>query len=168
MLNKSIFKFIAFTFLLLSSRQLSAQHIDSIHYSWVVYEINEDSEDKKCYILSTPNKSDSSYTGTRKPYLAVTRYAKNHVEEISLYTGYEYKISQDVHLLIGEWPALLAVDGDMAWAKNKKDDKEIIRALLDNKFVKARSDSSYGNYAIDEYSLKGFVRAYSRMKELCD
>ena len=39
--------------------------------------------------------------------------------------------------------------------------------MLNNDSVKVRSDSAIGSYAIDEYSLKGFARAYKRLKQLC-
>lgn len=156
-----------FLFLVLLPKPLLAQTIDSMYYSWVVYEIDENTDNKRCYIASIPSKSDTSYTAPRVPYLAVTRYEKTRAEEISLYSGYEYKISSTVYLLIGDKQKYLFTKDDMAWAKSDTDDKEIINFMLNNNFVKARSDSSVGNYAIDEYELKGFVRAYARMKELC-
>ncbi|MFT6331890.1 MAG: hypothetical protein ACJAW3_000210 [Lentimonas sp.] len=160
-------KFVILPLLLLNSSNLFAQTIDSIHYGWVVYEINENTEDKKCYIATTAHKKNSSYTGSRNPYLAITRYSKNKIEEISLYSGYEYKINQNVHLLIGDQSHILFTKDDTAWAKNRNEDKKIIQSMLASKLVKARSDSSVGNYAIDQYSLKGFSRAYSRMRKLC-
>jgi hypothetical protein len=148
-------------------KNATAQVIDSMYYGWVVYEIG-DGDKRKCYIASAPHKSNSSYTGFRSPYLAVTRFYKNRNEEISLYSGYEYKINSDVYLLIGSNQKDLYTKGDVAWAKSDYDDKEIITLMLRNAFVKARSDSSFGNFAIDEYQMKGFTRAYARMKELCE
>lgn len=168
-----IFRLPTFNFLItlflvfLSSKPALSQTIDSMYYSWVVYEIDEYTDNKRCYIASVPSKSDTSYTAPRTPYLAVTRYEKTRAEEISLYSGYEYKISSNVYLLIGDTQKYLFTKDDMAWARTEHDDKQIIELMLNNDVVKARSDSSIGNYAIDEYPLKGFVRAYARMKELC-
>ncbi len=169
-------KFKLFQFVILSyfcghyfllPKNAAAQTIDSMYYSWVVYEYVDSEDDKKCYIAATPYKSDSSYTGLRNPYLAITRYAKNRSEEVSLYSGYEYKISSDVYLLIGDVQKQFYTKDDMAWAKSDYDDKDIINLMLRSESVKARSDSAMGNYSIDEYQMKGFTRAYARMKELC-
>ncbi len=168
------FKYLKFIFLIsflahyfLAPKNATSQTIDSMYYSWVVYEYGDNTSDKKCYIAATPHKSDSSYTGLRNPYLSVTRYSDSRKEEISLYSGYEYKISSEVYLLIGDIQKRLYTKDDVAWAKNDYDDKEIITLMMRNEAVKARSDSSVGNYAIDEYHMKGFTRAYARMKELC-
>lgn len=152
----------------LRSQIASAQVIDSMYYNWAVYEYgDDDSDDKKCYIAATPEKTDSSFTGIRAPYIAITRYARSRTEEISAYAGYEYKISSNVYLLIDETQKQLFTKDDAAWAATDNEDKDIIQAMLNAKYVKVRSDSSVGNYSIDEYSMKGLTRAYARMKELC-
>lgn len=166
-LLQSILLFYLFLCCFLSPNNITAQTIDSMYYSWVVYEYG-DGDDRKCYIAATPHKSDSSYTGFRNSYLAITRYAKSRSEEVSLYSGYEYKISRDVYLLIGDVQKQLYTKEDMAWAKSDYEDKDIITLMLKSESVKARSDSSFGNYSIDEYQMKGLTRAYARMKVLCD
>ena len=147
-----------------------SQVIDSMYYGWVVYEYQgnpQDDSDKKCYIVATPHKTNTSYTAARNPYLSITRYAQSRTEEISIYSGYEYKISSEVNLLIGDKQKQLYTKDDIAWAKNDYEDKEIINLMLNSYYLKVRSDSSTGNYAIDEYEMKGLTRAYARMKELC-
>jgi hypothetical protein len=72
-----------------------------------------------------------------------------------------------VHILIGGQQKHLFTEKDTAFAKNEYEDKEIIEKMLNSETIKVRSDSSFGNYAVDEYSLKGFNRAYERMKTLC-
>jgi hypothetical protein len=147
-----------------------AQVIDSMYYGWIVYEYQKNPQDdsnKKCYIVATPHKTNSSYTADRNPYFSITRYAQDRTEEVSAYSGYEYKISSDVYLLVGGRKKQLFTKDDTAWAKSDYDDKEIINLMLNNQDLKVRSDSSTGNYAIDEYEMKGLTRAYARMKELC-
>jgi hypothetical protein len=139
-----------------------------MYYGWVVYEVDENSDNKKCYIATTPKKTDTSYTRVRIPYIAITRYAKNRVEEISVYSGYEYKISSDVYLLIDGVQKKLFTKNDMAWALLKSTDKDIIQTMLKSEYVRVRSDSSTGDYSVDDYSMKGLTRAYARMKMLCE
>jgi len=167
--KKTIFITIIFIFLL-PLRNSVAQVIDSMYYGWIVYEYQEnpqDDSDKKCYIVATPHKTNSSYTADRNPYFSITRYAKDRTEEVSVYSGYEYKISSDAYLLIDGKQKQLFTKDDTAWAKSDYDDKEIINLMLNSQDLKVRSDSSTGNYAIDEYEMKGMTRAYARMKELC-
>lgn len=166
-LLKKNFPIFIFIFVIFSYSPCHAQTVDSMYYNWVVYEFNENFDDKKCYIIATPTKIDSSYTAPRKPYIAITRYAKSRSEEISVYSDYEYKISSEVYLLIGNTQKQLYTNKDTAWAKSDLEDKEIIEMMLKSELVKIRSDSSIGNYSIDEYSMKGLTRAYARMKELC-
>lgn len=150
------------------NKKANSQVVDSMYYGWVVYEVDENSDNKKCYIATTPKKTDTSYTRVRIPYIAITRYAKNRVEEISVYSGYEYKISSDVYLLIDGVQKKLFTKNDMAWALLKSTDKDIIQTMLKSEYVRVRSDSSTGDYSVDDYSMKGLTRAYARMKMLCE
>ena len=144
-----------------------SQTVDSAYFDWVAYE-HDDGVQKKCYIVSTPQKSETSFTGKREPYFAITRYENSRIEEVNTYAGYEYKIASDVYLLIGDKQKNLFTRGDMAWADNEFEDKEIINLMLRAKSVKVRSDSATGNFAVDEYSNRGLTRAYARIKELCN
>ncbi|MCE3255206.1 MAG: hypothetical protein K0R25_700 [Rickettsiaceae bacterium] len=162
-----LFCLFTFSFHIFTSKNALAQTVDSIYYGWAVYEHGKNEGDKKCYIASTPHKSDSSYTANRNPYLAITRYSKTRSEEVSVNAGYEYKLNSDVYLLIGKTQKQLYTKNNIAWARSDYDDKEIIKLMLQSEYFKARSDSSTGNYSIDEYELKGIARAYARMKELC-
>ncbi len=167
-MKKTILIFLILTFLPIHSA--FSQVIDSMYYGWVVYEYQEDpndDSDKKCYIVATPHKTSTSYTSQRNPYFSITRYAKSRTEEVSAYSGYEYKISSDVYLLIDDKQKQLYTKDDAAWARNDHEDKEIINMMLNASTLKVRSDSSTGNYAVDEYQMKGLTRAYARMKDLC-
>lgn len=147
---------------------VQAQIIDSSFYGWRVFEIQETELDyKKCYIMSQPVVSDSDESSRKQPYIMIARFQKDRSEEISIYGGFEYKLRSKVLLLIDKSTFKLLSKGDMAWAKTKSEDVEIIAAILNSGVLKVRSDSAIGNYAIDEYSLKGITRAYARMREVC-
>ena len=159
---------ISLVFLVVPFISSHAQIIDSSFYGWRVYEIQENELDyKKCYILSHPAVSDSDQTSRKTPYLMIARFQKDRSEEISIFGGFEYKLSSKVSLLADKTTFQLLSKGDMAWARTKSEDVEVIAALLNSGVLKVRSDSAIGNYAIDEYSLKGITRAYARMREVC-
>jgi hypothetical protein len=141
--------------------------LDSYHYYWVVYEYESEEYGKKCYITSKPIKSDSDHNIKRQPYIMVTKYQNSQNEEISINSGFEYKLNSDVKVLIDDFSYKFYTKKDMAWIRTREEDKNVIKKMLQSKDFKVRSDSSYASYAIDHYSMKGFVRAYNRMKEIC-
>jgi hypothetical protein len=146
----------------------NAQIIDSKFYDWSVYEFQENEFSyKKCYIVSHPLKTDSDDNSRKKPYLMIARYQKNRSEEVSVFGGFDFKMSSEIFMIIDAFQFHLKAKGDMAWARSKHEDISIIETLLNGAVVKIRSDSAYGTYAIDEYSLKGITLAYLRMKEIC-
>lgn len=145
-----------------------AQIIDSKYFNWTVYEYQEsDFAFKKCYIVSHPISSDSDDNSRKKPYLMITRYQKNRSEEVSIFGGYDFKMSSEIFMIIDAFQFHLKAKGDMAWVQSKYEDIAIIETMLNGSTVKIRSDSAHGTYAIDEYSLKGITLAYLRMKEIC-
>lgn len=156
-------------FVLVALRQpAKSQVIDSSFYQWTVYEIQENELDyKKCYMVMRPVKIDTDHNPRRKPYVMITRFQKDRSEEVSIYGGFEYKLSSKVHVLIDDRQFNLTAKGDMAWAPTRYDDISIIEFMLNSGVFKVRSDSAVGTYAIDEYSLKGITRAYARMREIC-
>lgn len=160
-------KILYIAFLLLLSGFIKYPIIDSYHYDWILYEYETSEEGKKCYITSKPIRSDSDHNQDRSPYLMVTKYQNNQIEEISIKSDFQYKLNSDVRVLIDQFPYKFFTKGDMAWAKTRPEDKNVIKQMLKAKNFKVRSDSIFGTYAIDEYSLKGFVRAYDRMKIIC-
>ena len=122
---------------------------------------------KKCYIASPVKKSVTNYTAERNAYILITRFTRDRVEEVSINSGYIYKGNSSVYVLIADKQYKLFTREDTAWSPTRRQDKEMIQLMLENNIIKVRSDSAIGTYAIDEYSMKGLTRAYSRMKELC-
>lgn len=161
---------ICFLLCLIHRKEAAAQVVDSIHYGWTVYEYNKSEEDggKECYIVSFAKNTNSSHTAERNPHMLITRYSSARKEEISVYAGYEYKINSNAFILIDDKQYKLFTDKDTAWFRNDSDDKEVIQRMLNTDIIRFRSDSAIGTYAVDEYQMKGMVRAYSRMKELCE
>ncbi len=145
-----------------------SQVLDSSFYHWRVYEMQENElEDKKCYIISHPIKSDSNHNSRQKPYIMITRFQKDRSEEFSVFSGYEYKLNSQIFALVDDYQFKLYAKKDIAWMLTKEDDAQIISTALNAAVAKVRSDSSVGTYGVDEYSLKGITRAYARMKEIC-
>ncbi len=162
-------RFIPLLIILLACKSASAQVIDSSFYRWTVYEIQENELDyKTCYIVSHPTKSDSNHNSRKTPYIMITRFQKDRSEEVSIYGGFEYKLSSRIFAMIDKYQFKLKTKGDMAWNETRSQDVDMIRTLLHASALNVRSDSAIGTYAVDEYSLKGITRAYARMREVCN
>lgn len=141
---------------------------DSSFHRFEVYEMqNSEFDEKKCFIIAHPTKSDTDNYSRKTPYLMITRYQDRRKEEISIYGGFEYKLNSKVLIAVDEKKFELITNGDLAWARNRYDDASIIQLMLDSAELKVRSDAASSTFAIDEYSLKGIARAYSRMRSIC-
>lgn len=166
-LFKNILVLFLILFLFLSKNLYAEQTLDGIYYDWYVFTLTDLGEEQKCYVVSFPKKSIGNYKKTREPYILITRFKDKGIEEVSLYSGFEYKLGSDIYLSIDGKQYTMFTKDDIAWAKNKNQDKELITNLLNGYLLKVRAESSKSEYIVDEYSLKGLTRAYRRMKELC-
>jgi len=164
-----VFFCVLLTFFVLS-KIATAQVIEDVYYNWTVFEYDNElsSDGKKCYVTSFPVKKIGNHGNLkRKPYILITRFAKNKKEEVSVYSGYDYKPSSNVHMLIDQEQFKLFTHNDLAWSKTAEIDKKVISKMLNASIIKVRGDSANSTYSVDEYSLKGFGRAYKRMKDIC-
>ncbi len=155
--------------LLLLPNIANAQVVDSRFYRWTVYELQEDElHDKQCYIVANPINVDSDQPTRKRPYVMITRYQRERKEEVSVYGGYEYKINSKIFFMVdNDAQYRFPTKKDMAWAKSKEEDIDVIQNMLNASKIMVRSDSAIGTFAVDEYSTKGIVKAYARMREVC-
>lgn len=150
------------------SKPSNAQVVDSSFYAWTVYEFQEDEiSPKQCYIVSHPIKTDSDDPSRKQPYFMIARFQEQRDEEISIYGGFDYKHKGKVYVAIDDYQFLFLAGKDTAWSQNRGEDIEAINKILHSATIKVRSNSAIGNFAVDEYSLKGITKAYLRMREIC-
>jgi len=166
-MKKFSVKIISFIFFIFCGNAAMAQVMDSSFYQWIVYEIDQDEGDKKCYIVASPTKSSSNHNARQKPYIMITRFQRDRSEEFSVFSGFEFKENSNVFLLAGDFQHKLIAKKDFAWALTKEEDVKIIQQALNAAKIRVRSDSAVGTYAVDEYSLQGITMAYLRMREIC-
>jgi hypothetical protein len=145
-----------------------AEVIDSSFYNWTVYENQDDEiEDKECYIVAHPVKSNTDHSSRQDPYIMITHFQRNRIEEVSVFSGFEFKMNSEVFMMIADEQFKFLAKKDLAWMRSKSEDARLIKTMLNSAAAKIRSDSAIGTYAVDEYSLKGITRAYERMREIC-
>jgi hypothetical protein len=145
-----------------------AEVIDSSFYNWTVYENQDDSlDDKECYIVAHPIKSSSDHAARVEPYIMITHFQRDRIEEVSVFGGFEFKLNSQVFMMVDEAQFKFMAKKDLAWLRSKAEDVRLIKTMLNSAVAKIRSDSAIGTFAVDEYSLKGITRAYARMREIC-
>ena len=153
--------------MLIAVGQANAQKVDGIYYDWKVFTLKEPGKAKKCYMASFPKNKIGNHKVERKPYVLITKYKGKKNEEVSIYSGYEYKINSEIYIVIDKEQHRMFTEDDIAWAKTIQEDKKMIQEMLKGDTMKIRGESSVGTYSVDEYSLRGVTKAYKRIKELC-
>jgi len=152
----------------LNISQSFAQLIDSNFYEWTVYEIQTSELDPKiCYMVSYPDQSLTNHNSRKDPYIMITKFAEDGREEVSVFSGYNYRNNSDVYLTSNDAQFKIYAKENMAWPKTKFEDKKLITNMLKSAFLNVRSNSDIGTYAVDKYSMKGITKAYLRMGEIC-
>jgi hypothetical protein len=136
-------------------------------HDWNLYKESRKGEDH-CYLVSTPIETNSELNLKKKgeSYFIITAI-KNDVAEVSISSGISFYKNNDVELSFKNAKFYLFTQQYLAWAKDKNDDIEILKAMQkENEFI-AKSISKNSKIIYDRYSLIGFVEAFKNMKELC-
>lgn len=162
MLKKIILK----TFLLLIlCESVAAQEIQGTFADWSVFTAKSGKQ-KICYAMSMPIKSAGNYYDRGQPYFLVVRSSDN-VEEITVSSGYNYKESSEVYLSFGLKKFNIFTYKNLAWANDKNDDIDIVKAMRENLGVVVLGTNSQKKNSQDTYSLIGLGKALIKMKDIC-
>lgn len=143
-----------------------AQQLENSYGDWNVYTIKQHGK-KVCYIASGPVKKTGNYSKRSDPYLLVTHVGKA-VDEVSANSGYPYKKGVEVTASIDSKKYQMFTKGEHSWAYDTPQDREMVGKMKAGAKMTIRGTSQKGTYSLDTYSLKGFTKAYSRMKRLCN
>jgi hypothetical protein len=142
--------------------------VDGMYYDWIVYHTEELGEDKKCYIATFAKESIGNYKLERKPYIMITLLKSSEMQEVSVFTDYEFKKNGTIDLAVGNKQFKMFTKGNMAWTRSQQEDRMIIEVMVKTEGgIKIRGETVHGEYTIDSYSTLGLARAYRRMIELC-
>lgn len=160
-------KIIAFSIIVLLgyASTASAQVKDQSYKDWTVYLVDIQGK-KTCYITSFPKAKSGNFKKRDEPYFMVT-YIGDDVAEVSTSSGYKYKDGSKLDISMGNKKLTMFTAGELAWANNRMEDKEVISSMKKQNDFTVKGTSAKGSYSIDRYSLNGFSSAYDRMKEAC-
>lgn len=134
---------------------------------WSAFQFTENGN-KACYMASQPKKAEGKYKKRGDVYAIVThRPGEKLRDEVSILAGYSYKKDSEVRVIIGKKTYELFTQGDGAWAKDKKSDKILVKAMIKGSSMMVKGMSARGTKTTDTYSLKGFTNAYAAIGKAC-
>jgi hypothetical protein len=90
------------------------------------------------------------------------------LNEVSFAAGYAYKKDSTVEVKIGGEKFTLFTDGETAWSRSPKDDKQLVDAMRRGSDMTVVGTSSRGTKTTDTYSLMGFTKAYEAIGKACN
>ncbi len=166
MIKKFYFLFFV-VFLFNINNCFSAPSFEGAYYDWFVYTFENTEGEKECYIASFAKKTVGNYNEARKPYIMVTYFKDKAKEEVSVFGDFIYKKNSFIYVLMNDKQFKLLTKDKMAWAQTAREDEELISHFIKSSKIKIKSETAGGKYTIDEYSGKGFLSAYNKMKMLC-
>jgi hypothetical protein len=123
---------------------------------------------RTCYLFGTPTRSTGKYTQRGATYLQVThRPGENVRDEISVIGGYNFKKDSEVAITIGGKTFTLFTNGSGAWAREARDDRNLVAAMKSGSKMIIKGRSGRGTLTTDTYSLSGFTAAYNALNKGC-
>ena len=142
-----------------------SQELQARFQDWSVFK-TERGDKVVCYIASTPIKSEGNFDKRGEPFFLVTNI-ENDADEISASSGFIYNKNSNVELTFGIKKYYLFPYKTVAWANDKNDDIDVIKEMQKHDDLVVSGVARDGKIATDNYSLIGFIQAYSKMKETC-
>ena len=149
------------------SAQTATPEQIAAYNAWSAFSYKDGATDV-CYMASQPTEAKGNYSERGQVWTLVTHRApgeKNAV--VSIIAGYNYKEGSSAKVTIGNASFTLFTQGDTAWANSAEDDAKLIDAMRKGSRMVVSGTSWRGTDTKDTYSLSGFSKAYSRIREAC-
>ena len=123
---------------------------------------------RACWIYSEPVKDEGNYKKRGRIYLLVThRPGEKTFNQVQFTAGYTYKKDNVVQVAIGAKKFDLFTNGDTAWARSTKDDRNLATAMRGGARMVVTGQSSRGTKTKDTYSLSGISAAHKAIGKAC-
>jgi invasion protein IalB len=137
------------------------------HGKWIAQTYKENGK-PVCFMSVKPDKSEGNYKARGDVLFMVThRPSEKAFDVISVAAGYQYQPDSDAVITSTGKRFSLFTNGERAWARDAKTDKDIVQLLTKSKTMTVKGTSSRGNITTDTYSLSGFSAAYKSISDGC-
>jgi len=165
-LNKTIFSFLIAIFF---TNFANAEELKSIgkFKDWESFILTQDGN-KICFAQSIPVLRAPKKIKRDPSRLFVSfRPAENIKNEISVTSGYEFKLKTPVAAKSGKKSYDLFSKGRFAWVVDNEDEAKLIRTMKKASRLMIIGNSDKGEQTTDHYSMMGFTKAYNATKKSC-
>jgi hypothetical protein len=123
---------------------------------------------KTCFAQSVPIVRAPKKIKREPSRLFVSfRPAENIKNEISVTSGYEFKLKAPVSAKSGKKTYSLFSKGRFAWTEDSEEDQKIISTMRKASRLMIIGNSEKGEQTTDHYSMMGFTKAYNAAKKSC-
>ena len=95
------------------------------------------------------------------------RPAENIKNEISVTSGYEFKLKAPVKAKSGKKSYVLFSKGRFAWVVDSDDEAKLISTMKKASRLMIIGNTDKGDQSTDHYSMMGFTKAYNAAKKSC-
>ena len=123
---------------------------------------------KTCFAQSVPIVRAPKKIKREPSRLFVSfRPAENIKNEISVTSGYEFKLKAPVSAKSGKKTYNLFSKGRFAWTEDIEEDQKLITTMRKASRLMIVGNSEKGEQTTDHYSMMGFTKAYNAAKKSC-
>ncbi|HET6619212.1 MAG TPA: invasion associated locus B family protein [Dongiaceae bacterium] len=137
--------------------------------SWYAF-TQGDGKDKLCYMISAPTQSLGDIAGRGEVGLMVTHQMGGKVrDQVSVALGFEPHKTKYTRVKVDKGGNVLmrVVDGDRAWIRESKVDRQMVVQMKRGNQLVVTGTSSKGVATQDTFSLDGFTKAYAAISLAC-
>ena len=165
-LNKIIF---LISFSIFFTNFANAKDLKSIgkFKDWESFVLLQDGN-KICFAQSAPLvKSPKKLKRDPSRLFVSFRPAENIKNEISVTSGYEFKLKTPVKAKSGKKSYDLFSKGRFAWLVDNEDENKLISTMKKASRLMIIGNTDKGEQSTDHYSMMGFTKAYNAAKKSC-
>lgn len=134
---------------------------------WSVHVVGRN-KNRTCYAVSQPQARLPPGLVRDPAFLFVTLRSSQHSSgEISWRLGYPAKRGVGPYMAVGRFKAAVAARGENAWLRYLAQHDDAVAAMKKGSTLVLRTRSQRGNDLRDEYSLRGFTKAFRLARKHC-
>jgi hypothetical protein len=135
---------------------------------WDAFLIRKDSGERQCYMASLAKSKSPGNVTHGDVYITVTHRPRlKVVDEVNLVTGYSFRPNTEVTASISKRNFRMFTEGDGAWLRTPREDKQMVGAMKSGESLFMRGTSSRGTGTSYRFSLAGFTAAHNAIGKAC-
>ena len=142
--------------------------LDGQFKNWAAQNTNINGQ-QVCYAASSPVAYDPKGLNRAESRIFVSFRPNDKIQnEISITSGYNYKASSRVNVVIDKKEFKFETEDNFAWLTKYEEEVAMIELMRKSSQAKISATSAKGSKTTDTFSLSGFSDAYEVAKKKCN